>query len=455
MTTPTSSATASKTATAASSGFPVVAGPGFSDTDALSEKDLYKCVHCGFCLNVCPTYLATGLESESPRGRIALMKAVNEGRLGMTPSVISHWEMCIQCRACEPACPSNVPYGRLIEATRVQINRVVKRPWHVRLGRRIGFRILLQRPSLLRLYGRATRLYQRTGLRRMAHATGFLRLIPGDAVSADKYLPDLKTPFFSARNQTVIPLPSERKAKVALLSGCAMSIMHGPTMEAAMRVLRRNGIEVVVPSGQGCCGALNVHAGERDSAQNMARRNIDTFLDSGFEAVITASGGCGAAMKDYSELLENDPEYAEKASVFSAMTRDIHEYLVEKGFAPPSGALDMRVTYQDACHLAHPQGIASAPRQILAAIPGIELVELPESSVCCGAGGTYSIFQKDMSQTLQNRKIDNIERTGATVVASGNPGCVLQIQNGLESRGASIGVKYVVDLLDEAYSKAD
>ena len=290
-------------------------------------------------------------------------------------------------------------------------------------------------------------------MRRVVRAIGILRLLPGDQVVLEAYLPELRTKFFAASNQTATPPASERKAKVALLAGCVMPIMHGPTMEAAMRVLRRNGIEVIVPAGQACCGALNVHAGERETAREMARRNIDSFLELDIDAVITASGGCGTQMKDYGELLAGDPDYAEKAERLAGMTRDIHEYLVEVGFKPPQGFLDMTVTYQDACHLAHTQKITDQPRQLLNSIPGLKLVELPESSVCCGAGGTYALTSPEMSGYLRDRKVENVESTGAMVVASGNPGCVLQMSKGLEARGSSTQVKYVIDLLDEAYSR--
>ncbi len=293
---------------------------GFTTAEAPREEDLYKCVHCGFCLNACPTYLATGLESESPRGRIAMMKAVNEGRLEIGPSVIPSWELCLQCRACEDACPSNVPFGRLMESVRLEIKPAARRPRHARFARRVGFGILLQRPRLLRAYATGIKLYQRSGIRSVVRATGILRLLPGNQVALDRYLPELRTKFFAASNQTATPLASERKAKVALLAGCVMPLMHGPTMEAAMRVLRRNGIEVIVPQGQACCGALNVHAGERETAREMARRNIDSFLDLDIDAVITASGGCGTQMKDYGELLAGVRDYAVKAVRLAGMT---------------------------------------------------------------------------------------------------------------------------------------
>lgn len=427
------------------------AAKGFGGADAPQEQDLYKCVHCGFCLNVCPTYLETGLEPESPRGRIALMKAVNEGRLTMGPGVVPHWDLCIQCRACEAACPSNVPYGRLMEATRAQMSEQVKRPWHVQLARRVGFHWILPHPVLTRLFGRSLRFYRKSGLMQLLHRTGLIRLIPGDAEALDDYLPPLDVPFFKANDQRLTPHGTPR-AKVAMLAGCVMPLMDGGTLESTLRVLVRNGVEVVVPKAQTCCGSLNTHAGERESARAMARRNIDVFLDAGVEAVIVPSGGCSAAMKAYGELLGGDPTYREKAERVAAMTYDVHEYLDQLGIDPPRGALNLKVTYQDACHLAHVQRITAAPRRLLEAIPGLDLVEMPESSVCCGAGGIYSVTEKEMSARLGQRKIRNARSTGAAVIASGNPGCVLQMQNAFRDAGeANVRVRYVIDLLDEAY----
>jgi len=426
---------------------------GFKSPFAPTEADMYKCVHCGFCLNACPTYLETGLEAESPRGRIALMKAVHEGRLEIGPQVIPHWELCIQCRACEVACPSNVPYGRMMEGARVEINLTVKRPLYVRFARYVGFKWLLPRPKLLRLFGNLIKLYHRTGLRKVARATKLIDVLPGDQRMLDDYLPALKTPFFAAKNQTATPVTGQPRARVALLAGCVMALTNGPTMEATMRVLKRNGVEVIVPAGQGCCGALNVHAGERDSAQDMARRNIDIFLNADVDAVITASGGCGTQMKEYAELLADDSEYTEKAEQFAGMTKDIHEYLVDLGVDPPRGELDLQVTYQDACHLNNTQRISTQPRELLTSIPGLNLLEMKEPAVCCGAGGVFSVMQPEMSGFLRDRKISNVVSSGCDVVASGNPGCVMQMENGLRNADSDIQVKYVVDLLDEAYSK--
>lgn len=426
--------------------------PGFFGPDAPSDEDLYKCVHCGFCLNACPTYLETGLEMESPRGRLTLMKGVSEGRLAMTETVVGHWDLCLQCRACEVACPSGVPYGRLMEATRAQVESQFKRPFKERLGRKVGYNSVLTSPTRLRWVGRAAKLYRKSGAQSVARKTGLLGILPGDSEHLDESLPELSDRFFLADGR-VVPAKGERRAKVALLAGCVMTLTHAPALDATVRVLSRNGVEVHVSAGQGCCGALNAHAGELESARKMARRNIDSFLTALPDAVIVASAGCGSTMKEYAELLHHDPVYREKAEHVASLTRDIHEFLVELGMRKPQASLDYTVTYQDACHLANAQRITSAPREVLDAIPGLKRVEMPESAVCCGSAGTYSITQKEMSRRLGDRKAANIGTTGAQIVATGNPGCALQMTSALKRSGSGTRVKYVVELLDEAYSK--
>ncbi|MDP6056027.1 MAG: heterodisulfide reductase-related iron-sulfur binding cluster [Dehalococcoidia bacterium] len=431
--------------------------PGFSGPHAPKDDDLYRCVHCGFCLQACPTYLETGLESESPRGRIALMKAVREGRLEMSPSVIGHWDLCLQCRACELACPSGVEYGRLMEATRAQVGQHASRSFTERTARAIGYNTLLPSPTKLRMAGTALKLYKKTGMRTIARGTGMLKLLPGDAELADRYLPNLSKIFFKASGQ-VHPAQGVRKARVAMLAGCVMALAHAETLEATVRVLNRNGIEVHVTGGQVCCGALNTHFGEPDSAIEMAMKNIDSFLSINPDAIVSASAGCGAAMKDYEQLLINESEYADRAKQVADLTKDVHELLVEQGFDAPKQALNVSVTYQDPCHLANVQKITEAPRTILNSIPGLQLIELGEPALCCGSAGTYSLTQREMSARLGKRKAQNIVATDAAVVATANPGCAMQLDFALTQLAVSdtsertTKVRYVIDLLDEAYS---
>lgn len=411
---------------------------------SLRDEDIYKCVHCGLCLNACPTYLETGLETESPRGRIALMKALREGRVGLTGRVVPHMELCLQCRACEVVCPSGVPFGRLMEATRAQIRHRRKGPRARRFLLWLGFRQLLPHPRRLYLLGRLLHLYQRTPVGRI------LRRLPGAAGELQQQLPVLPSRFFRPTADPFEPA-GEVTARVGLLSGCIMPLTQAPTMEAAVRVLTHNGCRVVVPPGQLCCGALNLHGGDRDQAQRMARRNIDAFLSADIDALVVPSAGCGSTMKEYGDLLADDPIYAERARRLSAMVVDITEYLAALPLEPPTGTLSMRVTYQDACHLAHAQRITAAPRLVLQSIPGLELVEMEDPARCCGAAGLYSTLQRRMSKRLLESKVGSVVDTGAEVVVTANPGCMVQLEAGLRRMERAVRVCHVADLLDEAY----
>ena len=425
-----------------------VLATGFTGPDAPREEDLYKCVHCGLCLNACPTYVETGLETESPRGRIALMKAVFEGRVGIEPGVVEHWDLCIQCRACEAACPSGVPYGRLIEQAQAQA-RPRRRGLLGRFTAWLAYAQVLPSPGRMRVLGGLLRLYHRSGMRALVRASRILRLVPPIA-EAEAALPELSGPAFRASGQ-VYPARGSVRARVGLLSGCVMPIFHGSTMEAAVRVLTRNGCEVHVPAAQGCCGSLNLHGGDLDGGRAMARRNIDAFLDAGVDVIVTASAGCGASMKEAADLFRDDPAYLAKAERFGAMTQDITEFLASLPVDPPRADAPMRVTYQDSCHLVHAQRLSAPPRELLAAIPGLELVEMPHSDRCCGAGGSYQITQREMSGQLRTHKLEEAAATGAGTIATANPGCMVQLALGAREAGLPVRVCHVVDLLDEAY----
>lgn len=424
----------------------------FAGPDAPAESELYKCVHCGFCLQACPTYVETGLEAESPRGRIALMKAVNEGRIGITDSVISHWDLCIQCRACEVACPSGVPYGNLIEATMQQVANRRKPGIVSRTVASLALKQTLPNQGRLALLVGGMRLYQRSGLQKAVRKSGILNAIPGNLGELEGSMPQLPTEVFRARGQ-VYAAQGERKTRLALLSGCVMPLVNGPQMNAVVRVLTRNGCDVEITRGQACCGAINSHVGDLETARTLARRNIDAFLGSGVDAVVVASAGCGARMKEYAHLLRNDSRYAEKAQTFSAMVKDIHELLAALPIDPPKASLPYRVTYQDSCHLSNAQRITAPPRQLLRSIPGIEFVELPNASKCCGAGGTYTITEREFSMRVLDSKMRAVRQTGANIIATANPGCLMQLQYGAQREGMPLEVRYITDLLDEAYSK--
>ena len=426
----------------------IPAAPGFAGPDAPLEEDLYKCVHCGLCLQVCPTYVELGVETESPRGRIALMKGVHQGRIGLTDGVAGHLDLCLQCRACEAACPAGVPYGRMMEAVRTQMATHRPRALRYRLGIFLGLRLLLHHPLLLRIVAWGLKAYQRTGLQALVRGTGLLRPV-GALDRLERQLPRLGR-FCKRPRKPVAPRgPATRR--VGMLDGCVMPLVYGRVNEATAAVLARNGCEVVVPA-QGCCGALSTHLGERDSSRDLARRNIDAFLDAGVDAIVVNSAGCGSTMKEYHELLKDDPAYREKAERFAAMVQDVHEFLDALPLDPPTGETPTRVTYQDSCHLAHAQGVADAPRRILDAIPGVKLVEMERSDLCCGAAGVYNVTHRAMSDRLLDNKMRRAAATAADVIATANPGCMLQLESGARERGLPLRVVHVVELLAASYA---
>ena len=411
--------------------------------DRPSEADLAQCVHCGFCLQECPTYLQLGMETDSPRGRIHLIRAIAEERVEPTNSLVAHLDLCLQCRACETACPSSVPFGRIMESGRAMLVEQGKVPlaWRMRVA---FMRQLLPYPGRLRALFSLLRLYQRSGIQRLARATGVLRLLR--LAEAESLLPDVPARAF------VMPETRSNGARrVGLLTGCVMPHLYPRTHEATVRVLERNGVEAVAPEAQRCCGALNLHAGDRRTARELARRNVDAFLDVGVEAIVVNSAGCGSTMKEYGDLLEHDEAYAEKAARMSSMVRDVSEYLVELPFERPKGPLPARVTYQDSCHLVHAQKVRAAPREVLGAIPGLELMEMGSPDRCCGSAGVYSFAQREMSLRVLDDKMDDVASTGAETIATANPGCMMQLEAGLRRHKLPGRVVHIVELLDESY----
>jgi glycolate dehydrogenase iron-sulfur subunit len=401
-------------------------------------------VHCGFCLQACPTYLELGMETDSPRGRIALIEAVAAGRAQPSPALLGHLDLCLQCRACETACPSGVAYGRIMETARAEIvERGAPRAWRLRA---LALRQLLPHRRRLGALTAALRFYERSPLRPLLRASRLLRLMRLDA--AERALPEIAAPFSPPRQ------PDGLTRSVALLTGCVMPHMYPRTHEATVLVLNRLGFRVVFPREQTCCGALSTHAGDRRFARQLARRNIDAFLGARVEAVIVDSAGCGASMKEYGELLADDPAYVDRARELSAITRDVLEFVDANG-AGPLGELRSTVTYQDSCHLAHAQRITAAPRQLLRAIPGLEFREMAAADRCCGSAGLYSFVQRDMSARVLEAKIDDIRRTGASIVATANPGCVSQLEAGMRRHGIEGRVVHVIELVDEAMRVAE
>lgn len=412
--------------------------------------DLDRCVHCGLCLNACPTYRELGLEADSPRGRIYQMVRVAEGASPITDSYVRHLDLCLACRACETACPSGVPYGRLIEAARAEIELRRPRRWPVRLLRRVAMDGLLLSRTGLRAAGVALWLYEATGLRALLESSGALDALGGLGRLA-RLAPRAERPFFYRHIGRVFPAEGERRYRVAMLAGCIASVSFARLNEATVRVLQKNGCEVVIPRAQTCCGALHAHSGRLDKARELARRNIQAFLAEDCDAIVTNAAGCGSTMKEYGELLAGDAENAERAHAFASRVRDITEFLAGIGLRGELRPVNAVVTYQDSCHLAHAQKIRAAPRQLLAAVPGLELRELPSAEICCGSAGIYNVVHGEMADAILRSKMDQINATGATIVATANPGCLLQLRYGVSRWGRGQRVLHVVEILDEAY----
>jgi len=414
-----------------------------------TQFDLDKCVHCGLCLNACPTYRELGLEMDSPRGRVYQMVQVSEGA-PITPAYLEHIGLCLACRGCESACPSGVPYGRMVEQARAEIEARIPRGRLARWLRAFLFGQLLQSRALLSIAGTLLYLYEVSGLKTLARGLGLMRML-GRLGNVAQLAPSADPPFFFSQIGKTFPADGVRRHRVAFLSGCVANISFARLHEASVRVLQRNGCEVVVPAGQGCCGALHLHSGLPDDGRALARRNIDALRGGAFDAIVSNSAGCGAMLKEYGELLAGDPAYATAAQQFAAQVRDITEFLASIELNRQMGAVDRVVTYQDACHLAHGQRIRGAPRKLLAAIPGILFEEMRGADICCGSAGSYNIVQNEMSLQILAHKMEAVNRTGATIIATANPGCELQLEAGVRLHGNHQRVMHVVELLDLAY----
>ncbi len=422
--------------------------------DTPSAEDLYRCVHCGLCLQSCPTYVLTGLETESPRGRIHLVTSLLEGRIQPTANVFTHLDQCLACRACEAVCPSGVPYGRIIETARSAMRPLRPDSKAVRLRDRLIFQELLPHRGRLRLMASLLRIYQRLGVQSIVRASGLLARFSPSMARAERSSPRIPDRFFEPRLTRFRALGTQR-GRVALLRGCVMPLLYGDTHAATLRVLARNGVETIVPAEQVCCGALNVHAGEREVARQLARRNVDAFLGAGVDAVVVNAAGCGSTMKEYGELLHDDPEYAAKAHRLASMTLDVTQYLARLGLRPGLGSVSRRVTMQESCHLVHAQREKEAPRALLAQIPGLEFVDMAHPDQCCGSAGLYSVFEPEMSLRLLDDKMKDVGATHADTIVTANPGCMLQLQQGVQRAGLNGEVMHVVDLLDESYRAAE
>jgi glycolate oxidase iron-sulfur subunit len=402
------------------------------------------CVRCGLCLPACPTYLETMTETSGPRGRIRLMKAVDEGDLDLlSPGFVEQMSQCLGCRACEAACPSGVPYGELLATARARI-ATAREPglsFAARWMRRFAVRGLFGNLALLRRAASLLRFAQRSGLMNLARVTP----LRDQAMLAPR-IPDR---FFPHDDRAFDVVAAQGTALLHV--GCIMGVAFPQVHEATVRLLQRAGLRVAIARDSACCGAIAEHAGDPEFARELARRNIAAFERSGADVYAVNAAGCGASLKEYGALLADDPGWGERARFFSSRVRDVLEILDAVDLAPPAGSIDARVTYQEPCHLVHAQRISAAPRRLLAKIPGLQLVEMRESALCCGSAGVYNLTQPEMAMRLGERKADNVADTGAAIVATANPGCAMQLTASLRAGGYRARVAHVVELLDEAY----
>ena len=401
------------------------------------------CVHCGFCLPTCPTYVLWGEEMDSPRGRIYLMKEGVDGE-PMSDSMVEHWDRCLGCMACVTACPSGVQYDKLIEATRAQVERRHERTRADKALRGLVFSVFPY-PKRLRLLRGPLRGYQRTGLDRLVRRTGLLQRLAPQLAAMESLAPRLGKP---ERLPERIPASGPRRAVVGLLTGCVQREFFPGVNAATARVLQAEGCDVVVPKSQGCCGALSVHNGREPEAQDFARAIVDTFEAAGVDRVVVNAAGCGSSMKEYADLLADDPAYADRARAFSEKVRDVSEILVELGPVAVRNPLEVTVAYHDACHLGHAQGVRAQPRELLRGIPGLEVREIAEAELCCGSAGIYNILNPEPARELGDRKAANIVATGADLLVTANPGCLMQVASAIERSGHPMGMAHTIEVLD-------
>jgi glycolate oxidase iron-sulfur subunit len=417
--------------------------PAFDDHHPPDKALIDECVHCGFCLPTCPTYVLFGEEMDSPRGRIYLMnKGLDEEP--MNDEMVRHWDLCLGCMACVTACPSGVQYDKLIESTRQQVERRYERRADDRAFREMIFQFFPY-PNRLRAVAAPMRLYQRFGIGDKLRRAGIMQRIPARMRAMEALLPDLP------REEKIPDLTGpvgEKRRRVGVLTGCVQRVFFSPVNAATVRVLAAEGCEVVAPK-QGCCGALSTHAGREEESLDFARKTIDTFEDLNLDNVVVNAAGCGSTMKEYGYLLRDDPEYAERAKAFSAKVRDVSEFLQELGPVAERNPLPVTAAYHDACHLAHAQGVRKQPRQTLRQIPGIEIKEIREAEICCGSAGIYNMVEPEPAAELGERKANNILKTGAQIIVTSNPGCMLQIQSSLKKMGhGGLPMAHPVEVLD-------
>ncbi|WNZ23367.1 4Fe-4S dicluster domain-containing protein [Leptolyngbya sp. NK1-12] len=413
-------------------------------------KLIDACVHCGFCLSTCPSYRVIGKETDSPRGRIYLMDAINEGEAPLSTATVQHFDSCLGCLACVTTCPSGVQYDKLIAATRPQIERNYPRSLGDRLFRQLIFSFFPY-PERLRVLLAPLMLYQKSGLPQLVRATGLLKRFSPRLAAMETLLPTVTRKSFQDNLPTVVPAQGERRYRVGMILGCVQRLFFSDVNEATARVLSANGCEVVIPKTQGCCAALPHHQGQEAQAQALARQMIDSFAGTDVDAIIINAAGCGHTLKEYGHLLQDDPIYRERGEEFSSKVKDVQEFLMTVGLTAglsPLQSEPLTLVYQDACHLLHGQKISLQPRQLLRQIPGVTLREPIDAALCCGSAGVYNMLQPEVAEELGQQKVNNLLNTGATLIASANPGCSLQILKHLQLQGKSVSVMHPIQLLD-------
>jgi glycolate oxidase iron-sulfur subunit len=422
---------------------PVRGEPAFDDHHPPSADLAADCVHCGFCLPTCPTYVLWGEEMDSPRGRIYLMQAGLDGE-PLSDSMVQHFDACLGCMACVTACPSGVQYDRLIEATRAQVERRHRRPLADRLLREAIF-ALFPHPRRLRLLRGPLSAYRRSGLQRLVQRSGVLDRLSPSLAAMEALAPPVQP---AQRLPERVEARGTRRAVVGMLTGCVQREFFPRVNAATARVLAMEGCDVVIPRSQGCCGALSVHNGREAEAASYARATIDAFEAAGVEYVVVNAAGCGSSMKEYAELLADDPAYAERAARFAASVRDVTEIISELGPVASRHPLPVTIAYHDACHLAHAQGVRAQPRELLRGVPGLELREIADPEICCGSAGIYNLLHPEPARDLGDRKARNVLATGADVLVTANPGCLMQVAAAVERLGGRIALAHTVEVLD-------
>ena len=426
---------------------------GFDPQNPPDPKLIDTCVHCGFCLSTCPSYRVIGKEMASPRGRIYLMDAINEGEAPLNQATAQHFDSCLGCLACVSTCPSGVQYDKLISATRHQVERNYERNLGDNILRSLIFN-LFPYPTRLRPLLIPVFLYQKLGLQKLIRQTGLLKNISPRLAAMDSILPEVTVESFRNTLPDIIPAQGEKRGRVGVILGCVQRIFFNPVNEATVRVLTANGYEVIIPKSQGCCAALPEHQGQTAQAQALARQMIDSFAETGVDAIIINAAGCGHTLKEYGHILADDPTYREKAKAFANKVKDAQEFLANVGLTTKLSPLveegELTIVYQDACHLLHGQKISVQPRQLLRQIPGVKLKEPLDAALCCGSAGVYNMLQPEVADELGQQKVENLLNTGAELIASPNPGCALQIKKHLQLQGKEIALMHPMELLDYA-----